>query len=214
MGMWLWIFRSKRSKANKQAGLIYAELRLPMYWRDDPQKAFICSTDIEIVLTPPVLANLFKVEQLTSEQLLKARSSLPKIVSILVLIGATRRLQRLRRLFFDGNSDVLIRSDADLPFPKDSLSFLKDPVLEDLFFEKQWVLLPLKIIENPFAEPLELDIRYRLPFTTPMEPFDSGSYGNVYQVRIAPHCWVKVDGSSWQGVRIATNIYIYCMAAS
>jgi hypothetical protein len=130
------------------------------------------------------------------------QNNLLKTLSILAWIHWDEWSQLARillkdRPYPDGPFD---RLDRSLPHPNKATlarpDFLAKSYFADLFYEAQYIFLPIMLVEN---RDLEYPRDLRLPFISESESMGTGSYGNVTKVVVAKGQFRNTQGNvvSW-----------------
>ena len=153
-----------------------------MHHTQDPSKMFISDSELRAVWQEYLLSTIFPAQRWTPEQWQQIRKDYLKVLSILIWIDWTPIAENFRAVFFMHPD----RSDANLPFSMDKLSFLTGSALA--FFQSQFAFLPIIIQEKDEMYVHELKPFERLPFTGEACEFASGGFGLITKVVIAPRC--------------------------
>ena len=169
---------------------------------EESYKAFICQHDLERIwsnnedfrktLLPAVW---------TDDEIVVLRRDFIKILSTLILISAFNTIKNFRSIFFNTITHNQPLNDHNLPFTRENLRSFLDIRHTHLFYEKQFVLIPVLLEESEEKPKLDFSSDYRLPFVYERPTIGFGGYGTVDEVGIAPGYLVDKGRPNWPNVR-------------
>ena len=168
------------------------------------EKAFVCPQDLASIWSIERVHSLFPAGTWTTEQASLISVDLAKILSVLILNGAKDVILQLRSGFFENNASAFYYAgkhlnDKCLPLDIPDITFLDAP-RRDLFYEKQFIFIPVIIEESHNQNTQDVHIHYRLPFEYEEKGIGCGAYGTVSKVGIASRHLRREDGADWESV--------------
>ena len=165
---------------------IQVAIRHEMYHPEDPSKTFICAQRLREVWSHhhDVIDTIFVSTKYSDKDKNTIWDRFRRILSILILIGWSAN--DLRSKFRSDFLRAEHRTDNDLPFAGDQLSFLGN--WEFVFGEKQFAFIPAIIEESDYSHIQRIERNLRLPFSEKPIQVGDGAYGHVSKVTLPPRC--------------------------
>ena len=179
-----------------------------MHRNSESHKSFICQYDLDRIWeAPKTIKKLLGHETWTEAEIATIQEKFTKILSIIILINSSDCIRRFRSLFFDTTGSQNARTDDEIPFTMEQLSFL-DISSRILFYEKQFVVKPEYIRNTRKQENQVIPANHRLPFVYEKSGIGWGGYGTVDEVGIAPGYLKQGTETNWPNVRTSDRVKI------
>ena len=170
---------------------------------ESASKSFLCEKDLtRIWSNANDIRELLSPSAWTTEELETIQMRFTKVLSVLILFDCTACLVEFRVMFYDTLNSEHPRTDAKLPFKLENLSFLETSQAH-LFYEKQFVVIPVDIRSTQSKHDDIIEADRRLPFLSQEPGTGWGGYGSVDEVEIAPGYLEDERGKVYRDVRVA-----------
>ena len=202
--------RNRLSLTQSRKTIIAQKLFDCMHRSAESHKSFICQHDLDRIWEAPKnIKKLLGHETWTEAEIATVQEKFTKILSIIILINSSDCIRRFRSLFFDTIGSPNARTDDEIPFAMEQLSFL-DISSGKLFYEKQFVVKPEYVKNTRKQENQVIPANHRLPFVYEKSGIGWGGYGTVDEVGIAPGYLKQETGTNWPNVRTPNRVNIIC----